>query len=118
MKLLIVDDDQSVHDSLVISLRFQRRSFELLHAFDGRKALSCFFEEEPDLVLLDLGLPGMNGLDVLQRIRAVSKTPVIILSARGGEADVIHGLELGADDYIRKPFGAMELLARIGAQAR
>src|SRR3954463_1157133 len=109
MKILIVDDDESIHDSLILSLRFQQRSFDLVHAFDGRKALSCFFEEKPDLVLLDLGLPGMNGLEVLERIRAVSTTPIIILSARGSEMDIVHGLDLGADDYITKPFGAMEL---------
>ena len=117
-KLLVVDDDQSIYDSLALSFTLQGRSFDLSHACNGKDALSRFEAEQPDIVLLDLGLPLLGGFEVLKQIRAVSQTPVIILSARHGEMDVVRALQVGADDYITKPFGLMELLARIDVQAR
>ena len=87
-------------------------------ATDGEAALKRFFDETPDVVLLDVGLPLLDGFEVLRRIRQVSDTPVLMLTARGEELDKVRGLEIGADDYITKPFSPLELLARIKAVLR
>ncbi|MBU6330582.1 MAG: response regulator transcription factor, partial [Acidobacteria bacterium] len=88
------------------------------HALDGHIGLRLFHETHPDLVLLDIGLPGIDGWGVLERIRDISDVPVVILSARGLETEKVRGLQAGADDYITKPFGHQELVARIGAVLR
>lgn len=110
-RILLVDDEPLITDSLSYSLR--REGFEVKAVGEGEQALKEMSEFEPDLVVLDIMLPGMNGLEVCRRIRANSSTPVIMLTARGEELDRILGLEVGADDYLAKPFSFRELLARI-----
>jgi two-component system KDP operon response regulator KdpE len=118
MKILIVDDDHDLLEALGLGLQLQWQGVELLTATDGEAALTCFFEETPDVVLLDVGLPRLDGFEVLRRIRQVSDTPVLMLTARGEELDKVRGFEIGADDYITKPFSPLELLARIKAVLR
>ncbi len=96
----------------------ERGGFAVLSAADGESALATFRSDRPDLAVLDLGLPGMDGLDVLRSLRRESNTPVIILTARGEESDRLVGLELGADDYMVKPFSPKELVARVRAVLR
>jgi DNA-binding response OmpR family regulator len=116
MKALIVDDDLDLAD--VVSFTMRRAGFETILAHDGQLALQRWQEEAPDLIILDLNLPKLDGLTVCQRIRAEADTPIIILSVRGGEDDVVRGLELGADDYIVKPFSPRQLVARAEALLR
>ncbi len=116
MKALVVDDDLAVADVLAFTLR--RAGYTVVLAHDGQTALALFWAESPGVVVLDLNLPKRNGLDVLREIRQDSQTPVIILSARHEEDDIVHGLKLGADDYIVKPFSPRQLLARIEAVVR
>src|SRR5581483_6466837 len=118
MKLLVIDDDPAICDALRVSFTFQRRDCRVISAEDGKSGLQAFFERQPDVVVLDINMPKMNGLEVLTRIRESSNTPVIMLSARDGELDVVRALEMGADDYVTKPFSCLELVARIRAQAR
>lgn len=114
MKLLIVEDDPSIAESLREGL--ERHDFEVQHTGSGRDALSL--AGGVDLVLLDLGLPDMDGKDVCRELRSRSGVPIIVLTARGDEIDRVLLLELGADDYLVKPFGFRELVARIGAVTR
>ena len=116
MKILIVEDDKGISDFIVPEL--EHEGYTTCLAETGRKALDMFEREKPDLVLLDIMLPELNGLEVLRRIRAVSTVPVILETARGETIDKINGLYLGADDYIPKPFEIEELLARINALFR
>lgn len=116
MKILIVEDDKGISDFIIPEL--EHEGYTLCLAETGRKALDMFESEKPDLVLLDIMLPELNGLEVLRRIRAVSTVPVILETARGETIDKINGLNLGADDYIPKPFEIEELLARINALFR
>lgn len=116
MKALIVDDDLALAD--VVSFTMRRAGFEVIVAHDGQTALDRWREAEPDLVILDINLPKLNGLAVCQRIRSEASTPIIILSVRGEEDDVVKGLELGADDYIVKPFSPRQLVARSEAVLR
>ena len=109
--VLVVDDESIVRDVVVKYLR--REGYRTLEAGDGDTALELVEREHPDLVVLDLMLPGTDGLAVCRRIRARSELPVIMLTARGEEADRIVGLELGADDYVTKPFSPRELAARV-----
>src|SRR6476469_1808580 len=118
VKILIVDDDHDLLEALGIGLQLQWQSIDVLTATDGEAALTRFFDESPDVVLLDVGLPRLDGFEVLRRIRQVSDTPVLMLTARGEELDKVRGLEIGADDYITKPFSPLELLARIKAVLR
>jgi DNA-binding response OmpR family regulator len=118
MKILIVDDDHDLLEALGLGLQLQWQGIELVTATDGEAALARFFDETPDVVLLDVGLPLLDGFEVLRRIRQVSDTPVLMLTARGEELDKVRGLEIGADDYITKPFSPLELLARIKADLR
>ncbi|MFN8635927.1 MAG: response regulator transcription factor [Chloroflexota bacterium] len=118
MKILIVDDDHDLLEALGLGLQLQWQGIDLVSATDGEQALSRFFDEAPDVVLLDVGLPRLDGFEVLRRIRQVSDTPVLMLTARGEELDKVRGLEIGADDYITKPFSPLELLARIKAVLR
>jgi DNA-binding response OmpR family regulator len=116
MKALIVDDDLALAD--VVSFTMRRAGFEVILAHDGQAALDRWKEEAPDLIILDLNLPKIDGLKVCKRIRDQADTPIIILSVRGEEDDVVKGLELGADDYIVKPFSPRQLVARSEALLR
>ena len=114
--VLVVDDEAAIRRFLRASL--EERGFRVLEALSGRAALALAADKKPDIILLDLGLPDMDGLDVLRRLREWSAAPVIILSARGQEGDKIAGLDAGADDYLTKPFGVQELLARVRVALR
>jgi DNA-binding response OmpR family regulator len=116
MKILIVEDDLSLSEVLAFTLR--RAGYEVIPAHDGMAALQLWEAEKPGLVVLDLNLPKLDGLAVCRQIRSQSQTPIIILSVRSGDAEVVQGLELGADDYIVKPFSPNQLVARIRAVAR
>jgi len=118
MKVLIVEDDREIVE--VISLAFDIRwpGVELVSTHLGEKGVELVENEKPDIVILDLGLPDISGFDVLKEIRTFSDVPVLILTVRGDEADVVKGLEWGADDYMVKPFRQMELLSRIRALTR
>ena len=116
MRILIVEDDLSLSDVLSFTLR--RAGFEVSTAYDGIAALKRWEEETPHLVILDLNLPELDGLSVCRQIRSQDKTPIIILSVRGGDEAVVEGLELGADDYIVKPFSPSQLVARVRAVLR
>jgi len=118
MKILIVDDDHDLLEALGLGLQLQWQDAQVITATDGERALNLFYDEIPDVVLLDVGLPRLDGFEVLRRIRSVSDTPVLMLTARGEELDKVRGLEIGADDYITKPFSPLELLARIKAVLR
>jgi two-component system, OmpR family, alkaline phosphatase synthesis response regulator PhoP len=115
-RILVVDDEQAVLDLLVYNLT--KAHYDVLTAANGRQALDLTARAEPDLILLDLMLPEVDGLDVCREIRRTSKVPVIMITARGEEIDRVVGLELGADDYVCKPFSIRELLARIKAVLR
>lgn len=115
-KILIVEDEPSLAEAVEFSLTSE--GFEVAVASDGPQGLQAFERERPDLVLLDLMLPGMSGSDVCRHIRASSATPVIMLTAKDTEIDKVVGLELGADDYVTKPFSTRELIARIRAVLR
>src|SRR6201746_2904161 len=115
-KVLVVDDDAALAEMLGIVLR--REGFEPVFVASGDRALEVFHRTRPDVVLLDLMLPGRNGLDVCRDIRAESGVPIVMLTARTDTVDVVRGLEAGADDYVVKPFKPLELLARIRARLR
>ena len=118
MKLLIVDDDAEIRSSVRMGFELQWRDVEILEAGDGTRALQLIEEQRPDLVLLDVGLPDMDGYGVLREIRAFSAVPVVMLTARDEPMDKVRGLEGGADDYVGKPFDHLELLARVRAVLR
>ena len=110
-KILIADDDMNVHQSL--NTYFKREGFQTLAAYDGEEALNLACSSQPDMVLLDIMMPKMDGLVVCREIRKDSNVPIIILTAKSEEFDKLLGLELGADDYITKPFSPREVLARV-----
>ena len=116
VKVLLVEDDASIAQSVMSSLT--TAGLFVQHVGTGQEAIDAVKTEEPDVVLMDLGLPDMDGLDASKIIRSTSSVPIIIVSARGDELDRILGLELGADDYVVKPFSQRELLARIRAVTR
>jgi two-component system KDP operon response regulator KdpE len=118
MKVLIIDADPHVLDALSVGLQLQWQDCEVVTAAGGEAGEQAFFDHLPDVVLLDPALPDRSGYDVLRVIRRVSDVPVLVLSARGEEHDQVRGLELGADDYVVKPFGHLALLARIKAVLR
>lgn len=118
MKILIVDDDRSIVEAVQIGLELQWQDAQVVSAPDGEAGLEMFFKQSPDLTLLDVNMPRMSGWEMLRRLREVSDAPVIMLTARGDELDKVKGLELGADDYLTKPFGHLELFARIKAVLR
>ncbi|HEU5330491.1 MAG: response regulator transcription factor [Thermomicrobiales bacterium] len=118
MKILVVDDDPHILDALTVGLQLQWQDAEVLSAADGEEGLRVFYEATPDVVVLDVNMPRKTGFEVLQEIRRVSDVPVIMLTARGDEAAQVRGLELGADDYIIKPFSHLVLIARIRAVLR
>jgi two-component system, OmpR family, response regulator RegX3 len=114
--ILVVDDEQSYRDALTVAL--QREGFLVDTAADGPEALSRFEATRPALVLLDIMLPKMSGIDVCRELRAHSRVPIIMVTARDAEIDAVVGLEVGADDYIAKPFRLRELIARVRAALR
>jgi two-component system alkaline phosphatase synthesis response regulator PhoP len=116
LKILVVDDEPAVTELLVYNLR--KAGYEPLTAADGREALRRARQDPPDLILLDLMLPEIDGLEVCRELRKTSTVPILMLTARGEEIDRVVGLELGADDYLAKPFSIRELLARIKAVLR
>jgi two-component system KDP operon response regulator KdpE len=118
MKVLVVDDAAEVIEAVTISFTLQWRETEVIGADNGETALDLVEQEHPDVVLLDIAMPGMNGFEVLREIRAFSDVPVIMLTAKDDVLDKVKGLELGADDYVTKPFDHLELLARVKALLR
>ena len=118
MKILVVDDDPDVVEAISLSFGLQWPESNILPAQSGVEALRLFAAERPDVVLLDIGLPDMDGFEVTRRIRERADVPILMISARGEEIDKVRGLELGADDYVTKPFGYLELSARIRAVLR
>jgi two-component system response regulator MtrA len=115
-RVLVVDDDASLSEMLGIVLRTE--GFEPVFEANGRSALSTFRSSRPDLVLLDLMLPGLDGLEVCRELRRESGVPIVMLTARGDTDDIVRGLECGADDYVVKPFKPAELVARVRARLR
>lgn len=115
-RILLVDDEAAIQRAVGPLLR--SRGYEVEIAGTGTEALEIFAARTPGLIVLDLGLPDLEGTEVCRRVRAASAVPIIVLSARGAEADKVHALDLGADDYVTKPFGPEELLARIRAALR
>lgn len=115
-RILVIEDEEEISEILAAAL--EKEGYEVLSADDGLRGMRLFYERRPNLVILDIMMPGLDGWEVCRRIREVSDTPVIVLSARGQEADKVRGLNLGADDYMLKPFGAAELAARVKAALR
>src|SRR5438270_9951371 len=115
-RILLVEDDPSIREVAALGLR--SAGFEVSTSSDGPSGLERFRAEAPDLVLLDVMLPRLDGLEVLRAIRREATTPVVMLTARGDTIDVVVGLESGADDYVRKPFEMPELVARVRAALR
>ena len=115
-KILIIDDEKPISD--IIKFNLNKEGYETITAFDGREALKKFEEESPDLIILDLMLPELDGLEVAKEVRKTSHIPIIMLSAKDSEFDKVIGLEIGADDYVTKPFSNRELLARVKAHLR
>jgi two-component system KDP operon response regulator KdpE len=115
-KILVVDDNPGLRDALELNL--EQEGYQVITAGDGQEAIRLVYSEHPDLLVLDIMMPRMNGWQVCQRIREMSNMPIIMLTAKAEEADIIKGLKLGADDYLTKPFGVDELLARVHAALR
>ncbi|MGT2934414.1 response regulator YycF [Streptococcus castoreus] len=115
-KILIVDDEKPISD--IIKFNLTKEGYDTITAFDGREAVAAFEEEKPDLIILDLMLPELDGLEVAKEVRKTSHVPIIMLSAKDSEFDKVIGLEIGADDYVTKPFSNRELLARVKAHLR
>lgn len=115
-KILIVDDEKPISD--IIKFNLTKEGYDTVTAFDGKEAVAVFEEEKPDLIILDLMLPELDGLEVAKEIRKTSHIPIIMLSAKDSEFDKVIGLEIGADDYVTKPFSNRELLARVKAHLR
>jgi DNA-binding response OmpR family regulator len=118
MRLLLVDDDPEIRTSVRVGFELQWRDVEILEASTGAEGLQLVEERRPDLVLLDVGLPDLDGFAVLRELRAFTAVPVIMLTARDEPIDRVRGLEAGADDYIAKPFDHLELMARVRAVLR
>ena len=115
-KILVVDDEKPISD--IIKFNMVKEGYDVVTAFDGREALEMFEAERPDILILDLMLPEMDGLEVARTIRKTSNVPIIVLSAKDSEFDKVIGLEIGADDYMTKPFSNRELQARVKAILR
>ncbi|MGK5639233.1 response regulator transcription factor [Streptomyces sp. URMC 126] len=115
-RILVVEDDPDL--ALALRVLLERAGYHVIPADDGREALRLLFSERPGLVILDIGLPELDGWEVLERTRDLSDLPVLLLTARGAETDRVRGLRAGADDYLPKPFGNDELLARVEALLR
>lgn len=115
-KILVVDDERSIVD--IIKFNLQKENYNVVTAYDGFQAMDQFKAENPDLIILDVMMPGMDGYEVCRRIRAVSNVPIILVTARAEEIDTVLGLEMGADEYVTKPFSVRELMARVRAGLR
>lgn len=115
-KILVVDDERPIADILKFTL--EKEGYSVICAYDGEQALFLAQEQEPDLILLDIMLPKMDGMEVCRMVRMHHNMPIIMLTAKDSEVDKVVGLELGADDYVTKPFGTRELIARIKAHLR
>ena len=118
MRVLVVDDEPDVVESIRLGFMLQWREIDVIGVGRGEGALDAVEQQHPDIVLLDVGLPDLDGFEVLRRIREFSDVPVLMLTARDDAMDKVKGLELGADDYITKPFNHLELLARVRAVLR
>jgi len=118
MKILVVDDEPDVVESVRLGFTLQWREVDVIGASSGEAGLDAVEHEHPDIVLLDVGLPDTDGFEVLRQIRAFSDVPVVMLTARDDSMDKVKGLELGADDYVTKPFNHLELMARVKAVLR
>lgn len=116
MKALVVDDDRVLAD--VVAFALNRQGFKVFQAHDGLVALQSWADTQPDLIILDINLPGIDGFSVCQRIRRETNTPIILLSVRDNDEDILHGLEMGADVYLTKPFSPRLLVARAQALLR
>ncbi len=116
MKILVVDDEHNIVDILRVNL--EREGYTVVAAYDGLQALEMAESQKPDLILLDCMLPKLDGFDVCRKLRQKTSTPILMLTAKSEEIDKVLGLELGADDYITKPFSVREVLARVKAQLR
>lgn len=116
MKTLIVEDDKTLAD--ILAFTFVREGYEVIQAFSGSDALQLWEEENPDLMVLDINIPSPDGFSVCETIRRHNDTPIIFLSVRNDEEDIVQGLDVGADDYITKPFSPRQLLARVEAVLR
>jgi DNA-binding response OmpR family regulator len=116
MKVLVVDDDLVLSD--VVTFTLEREGFQVIRAYDGEAALEQWRAEQPDLIVLDVNLPKLDGFSVCQRIRRQSDTPILLLTVRADEDDIVRGLNLGGDDYITKPFSPRQLVARAQAIIR
>lgn len=116
MKVLVVDDDRVLADVVAFTLR--REGFDVIQAYDGAVGLQRWADDRPDLIILDVNMPKVDGFEVCRRIRSQAETPIILLTVRGEEDDIVSGLEIGADDYIVKPFSPRQLMARIKAILR
>ena len=115
-RVLVADDDRDVRT--LVRILLERAGHEVVEAGDGRECLRALYERRPELVVLDVGMPGLDGWKVLERIREMATVPVLMLTARSAELDRVRGLRAGADDYVSKPFGRQELLARVEALLR
>ncbi|MBK8730692.1 MAG: response regulator transcription factor [Tetrasphaera sp.] len=115
-RLLVVEDDEVINESL--TLRLEAEGYAVTRAFDGPGAVEAFTADPPDVVLLDIMLPGFDGLEVCRRIQAIRPVPVLMLTARDDETDILVGLAVGADDYVTKPFRMREVVARVQALLR
>jgi len=115
-KILVVDDEKTIVDILAYNLR--KEGYEVVEAHDGKTGLDFALSVNPDLVILDIMMPGLDGYEVCKRVREVSQVPIIMLTAKAEESDKVFSFELGADDYITKPFGVREMLARVMANLR
>ena len=118
MKVLVVDDHQNIIDAVKLCINLRWPAAQLCVAYDGESAIETVRTEMPDIVILDIGLPDMDGYSVLDNVRQFSSVPVIMLTVRDSDIDIARGLEMGADDYISKPFSHVELLARTEAVLR
>ncbi|WP_251545971.1 response regulator YycF [Limosilactobacillus caecicola] len=115
-KVLVVDDEKPISD--IIKFNLEKEGYEVVTAFDGEEGLEKVESDQPDLIILDLMLPKIDGLEVAKRVRAKHNTPIIMVTAKDSELDKVLGLELGADDYVTKPFSNRELVARVKANLR
>jgi len=115
-KVLIIDDEKNIVD--IINFNLKKEGYKVLTAADGEEGVAVVFAENPDLILLDIMMPKMDGYEVCKKVREKKGTPIIMLTARAEEVDKVLGLEMGADDYVTKPFGIRELMARVKANLR
>jgi DNA-binding response OmpR family regulator len=118
LNILIVDDEPDLVEVVAMTFKMHWPDSAILSASNGEEALGLFFERQPSLIILDVSMPGMSGLEVCRQIRRVSNVPVIMLTVKDEEIDKVRGLEAGADDYVTKPFGHLELIARARAVLR